>query len=66
MRLSGGDSSGCIGSMTAVLALEQVGSAAQASALAKLKTDKAKLDGFGPSTVGAEATRVAAKLSKAP
>ena len=52
--------------MTAVLALEQIGAGAQTGALAKLKGDKGKLDGFGPTTVGAEAARVASKLSKAP
>lgn len=49
--------------MTAVLALGEVGTASQGAALGKMAGDRAKLDGFGPTTVGQEATRVAAKLA---
>jgi HEAT repeat protein len=51
--------------MTAVMALEQVGSAAEAPALTKITTDSTALKGF-PSgeTIGKEASRVAEALKK--
>jgi hypothetical protein len=51
--------------MTAVMALEQVGTAADASALAKIGGDTTSLKGF-PSgeTIGKQATRVAEALKK--
>jgi hypothetical protein len=51
--------------MTAVLALEQVGHAAEAPALAKLAGDTTTLKGFPPGeTIGKEAARVADLIGK--
>jgi hypothetical protein len=53
--------------MTAVLALETMGTAADADALAKLARDRGVVRGFPPGTsVGREATRVAAALKAQP
>ena len=49
--------------MTAVLALEKVGFDSDAAQVAKLAGDRAKVKGF-PTTIGAEATRIAKALKK--
>jgi HEAT repeat protein len=53
--------------MTGVLAMESLGTPAEATAVAKLSGDKAAVKGFPPgSTIGKEATRVAGILQNKP